>query len=40
MFENIQVVYHDVLGSIQTGRANVKSTASLMYKNFDETRPV
>ena len=28
------------LGSIQTGRANVKSTASLLYTIFDATRPV
>ena len=28
------------LGSIQTGRANVKSTVSLLYKIFDATRPV
>ena len=27
------------LGSIQTGRANVKTTASLLYKNVDATRP-
>ena len=27
-------------GSIQTGRANVKTTASLLYKCFDATRPV
>ena len=28
------------LGSIQTGRASVKSTASLLYEIFDATRPV
>ena len=28
------------LGSIQTGRANVKSTASLLYKNSNAARPV
>ena len=28
------------LGSIQTGRANVKTTASLLYKFFDATGPV
>ena len=28
------------LGYIQTGRANVKSTASLLYKNDDAVRPV
>ena len=30
----------EAFGSIQTGRANVKSTASLLYKIFDATRPV
>ena len=28
------------LGSMQTGRANDKMTASLLYKIFDATRPV
>ena len=28
------------LGSIQTGRANVNLTASLLFKIFDATRPV
>ena len=30
----------DEYGSIQTGRANVKSTASLLYKNYHAARPV
>ena len=34
------VTYTDEYGFIQTGRANAKSTASLLYKGFDATRPV
>ena len=29
-----------VSGSIQTGRANVKTTASPLYENYDAARPV
>ena len=39
-FDDIKHIIIDILGSIQTGRANVKSTASLLYKNYDAVWPV
>ena len=39
-FDDIKHIIIDILGSIQTGRVNVKSTVSLLYKNYDAVWPV